>query len=364
MGATKTKPATDTEGGREPPDRMAEAVRLQRQLHDTPHDHPARQWIRRKLWGPSRELVQQLCLGWGGDSEDDGWWHRRVTFPYIDADSRCPSIAGRTLDQRAAESDKWWVTANSVAVRRKSELLWGLDAETARRIAGGATPYLVEGPGDAARILSLRPDLAVVGPVGVAVNAGQLRQINELRDGEIIVPVYADNDKGGAQMCKTLARLAPEVPELILLDCRQTMPLGCDPGDLDDEQLAEALLCGIDPPRLWAKPSVRTVRKRRDNGPRPQWKIDGDDRKERVKREASITRWIEAACEMRGDMAVCPFHDDTNPSLHVKEDEGRWSCYGCDAWGDVYTWVMWRYNVGFSEAIDMVEADNRGGRVA
>ena len=299
-------------------------------------------------------------LGWGGDH---GYWGQRVTFPYPDTRGGVPSIAGRTLDPDEAESRKWIVSGNSVAVRRKSELLWGLDRRCAELIAAGATPILVEGPGDAARILSLKPDAAVVAPVGVAVNAGQLRQIAELREGEVRVEVYADNDRGGIQMCKTLARLAPEVPELLLLDCRLAMPLGCDPGDLDDDALKSALnRPGLEPERLWLRPEKKAATER--SGPEPQSHADANDRKERVKREASITRWVAAVCEMHGQHCLCPFHDDTNPSLHVNEETGMWNCYGCDAWGDVFAWVMRWYGVSFTEAVDKVAADSAGRRPA
>ena len=37
---------------------------------------------------------------------------------------------------------------------------------------------------------------------------------------------------------------------------------------------------------------------------------------------------------------VCPFHDDTDPSLELKlrgPTPGIWHCHGCDAGGDVFT---------------------------
>ena len=34
-------------------------------------------------------------------------------------------------------------------------------------------------------------------------------------------------------------------------------------------------------------------------------------------------------------MGLCPFHDDTNPSLSVNPSENLWQCFGCGAAGDV-----------------------------
>jgi hypothetical protein len=81
-------------------------------------------------------------------------------------------------------------------------------------------------------------------------------------------------------------------------------------------------------------------------------------------RETDITQWkkkidiskviaqtVEAKSQNKGCwMGICPFHNDTNPSLAVYKDS--FYCFGCEEKGDVITWVMKRDNIGFKEAIE------------
>lgn len=49
--------------------------------------------------------------------------------------------------------------------------------------------------------------------------------------------------------------------------------------------------------------------------------------------------------------AMCPFHDDSTPSMSINIDEGGWSCHGCGAkGGDAFAFVMLREGVPFPEA--------------
>lgn len=49
--------------------------------------------------------------------------------------------------------------------------------------------------------------------------------------------------------------------------------------------------------------------------------------------------------------ALCPFHDDEHPSFSVNLDTGLWHCHAGCGGGDVYSFVMKRYGVRFSEAV-------------
>jgi DNA primase catalytic core len=51
---------------------------------------------------------------------------------------------------------------------------------------------------------------------------------------------------------------------------------------------------------------------------------------------------------------ICPFHDDTAPSLVVTPDKHLWNCLGCDAGGDVYQWMMKTAKVSFRRAHEML----------
>jgi DNA primase len=48
--------------------------------------------------------------------------------------------------------------------------------------------------------------------------------------------------------------------------------------------------------------------------------------------------------------AVCPFHNDTRPSLDVDSQRQRYKCWSCGAHGDVFAFVQHMEKVGFKEA--------------
>lgn len=48
--------------------------------------------------------------------------------------------------------------------------------------------------------------------------------------------------------------------------------------------------------------------------------------------------------------AVCPFHNDTRPSLDIDPQRQRYKCWSCGAHGDVFSFVMHQEKVGFREA--------------
>tara|TARA_R110002072_G_scaffold302710_2_gene487808 strand:+ start:431310 stop:433211 length:1902 start_codon:yes stop_codon:yes gene_type:complete len=48
---------------------------------------------------------------------------------------------------------------------------------------------------------------------------------------------------------------------------------------------------------------------------------------------------------------LCPFHDDTNPSMRVYPDRQSFRCWVCDTGGDVFTWIMKREALSFPETM-------------
>ncbi|HID22739.1 MAG TPA: DNA primase, partial [Planctomycetaceae bacterium] len=52
--------------------------------------------------------------------------------------------------------------------------------------------------------------------------------------------------------------------------------------------------------------------------------------------------------------ALCPFHDDHNPSFHVYPERQTYRCWACNEGGDCFSWVMKTENVAFSEALRML----------
>ena len=44
-------------------------------------------------------------------------------------------------------------------------------------------------------------------------------------------------------------------------------------------------------------------------------------------------------------LAICPFHDDKNPSLSVNADTGQYNCFGCDVQGDAFSFYGRKNNL-------------------
>lgn len=52
--------------------------------------------------------------------------------------------------------------------------------------------------------------------------------------------------------------------------------------------------------------------------------------------------------------AICPFHDDHNPSMSISPEKQIYTCFVCGASGNVFNFVKDYENVSFSEAVKMV----------
>ena len=58
--------------------------------------------------------------------------------------------------------------------------------------------------------------------------------------------------------------------------------------------------------------------------------------------------------EGRNYKALCPWHDDTRPSLHVNPERQSFKCWVCDIGGDIFSFMMKMENVEFPEALAML----------
>ena len=52
--------------------------------------------------------------------------------------------------------------------------------------------------------------------------------------------------------------------------------------------------------------------------------------------------------------ALCPFHDDKNPSFECNPERQSYKCWSCGARGDIFDFVMNRERVDFTEALRML----------
>ena len=80
--------------------------------------------------------------------------------------------------------------------------------------------------------------------------------------------------------------------------------------------------------------------------------------KEQVKRSINIVdlvgRYLSLRREGRGYKAICPWHDDTRPSLQVNPERQSFKCWVCDIGGDIFSFIMQIEGVTFPEALAML----------
>ena len=77
-----------------------------------------------------------------------------------------------------------------------------------------------------------------------------------------------------------------------------------------------------------------------------------------VRRRADIAdiigRYIPVQKSGRDYKAVCPFHDDHDPSMQISETLQIYKCFVCQAGGNVFSFVQKYENVSFPEAVEKV----------
>jgi DNA primase len=82
------------------------------------------------------------------------------------------------------------------------------------------------------------------------------------------------------------------------------------------------------------------------------------DAKEQVRQAVDIVDlvggYVALRRQGRGYVALCPWHDDSRPSLQVNPERQSWKCWVCDVGGDVFSWVMRAEGLEFREALEML----------
>lgn len=64
----------------------------------------------------------------------------------------------------------------------------------------------------------------------------------------------------------------------------------------------------------------------------------------------------------RGYVGLCPFHQEDTASFHVYTDTNSYYCFGCQRGGNVFTYVMEKEHVNFTEALQIL-SDRAGIRL-
>jgi len=87
------------------------------------------------------------------------------------------------------------------------------------------------------------------------------------------------------------------------------------------------------------------------------------DAKEQIRQAVDIVDlmggYMAMRREGRGYVALCPWHDDSRPSLKINPDRQTFKCWPCDIGGDIFSFVMKIEGVDFREALEML-ADRAG----
>ncbi len=67
-----------------------------------------------------------------------------------------------------------------------------------------------------------------------------------------------------------------------------------------------------------------------------------------------ISSYISITKKGKNYFAVCPFHDDHNPSMSISPEKQIYKCFVCGASGNVFSFVKDYENVSFMEAVSIV----------
>ena len=81
--------------------------------------------------------------------------------------------------------------------------------------------------------------------------------------------------------------------------------------------------------------------------------------KERVREAVDFLELVGARTELRRAgparyEGLCPFHDERTPSFGIDPVQKVYHCFGCQASGDVFTFVQETEGVDFKEALELL----------
>ena len=82
----------------------------------------------------------------------------------------------------------------------------------------------------------------------------------------------------------------------------------------------------------------------------------GDDLKERVRDAVDIVELAGSYLSLRrqgkGFVGLCPWHDDSRPSLQINPERQTYRCWVCNDGGDVFKFLMRMERLEFREALE------------
>lgn len=85
----------------------------------------------------------------------------------------------------------------------------------------------------------------------------------------------------------------------------------------------------------------------------PQWL---DELRSRITLSGVIMRTVKLTRAGREWKACCPFHNEKSPSFTVNDQKGFYHCFGCQAHGDVISWMTDQRGLSFMDAVKELAA--------
>lgn len=79
-----------------------------------------------------------------------------------------------------------------------------------------------------------------------------------------------------------------------------------------------------------------------------------DDIRARADIVTVIERYLPLERKGKEYLAVCPFHEDHSPSLHISPDKQIYKCFVCQSGGNVFSFVQHYEKISFAEAVAKV----------
>lgn len=67
-----------------------------------------------------------------------------------------------------------------------------------------------------------------------------------------------------------------------------------------------------------------------------------------------ISSYLPLVQKGKNFFGVCPFHDDTNPSMSVSREKQIYRCFSCGASGNVFSFIMDYEHISFKEALNFL----------
>jgi len=76
---------------------------------------------------------------------------------------------------------------------------------------------------------------------------------------------------------------------------------------------------------------------------------------QKIKDSVTIQQLLDVlGVRVIGNRAICPLHQDTNPSFSFNNNKGLWNCFVCNKGGDIISLVMQIEQIDFKDALNWI----------